>query len=282
MAERPPDFSFAGKADISSAQIFGPDVSCDSILGGSLKLLQPLKGHRAGTDAILLAAAAPAEVCGLALDAGAGVGTVGLSLAARCPSLNLGLIENDPKVAALATANLSMNGFAGRGRVYEVDILSAGSRRASGLSDGMAELVLTNPPFADPTRVRASPFAGKRSAHVMMPRDEPRNGGQAGSDPLTLWIRACLALLSPGGIFVMIHRPEALREILVAFGHRIGGVSILPVHPQKDKVANRILIRGKKGSRAPLAMAPPLVLQDEGRFTPRIEAIHRGEALFDW
>jgi len=261
---------------ISHAEMSSPDVSCDCILGGSLKLCQPIKGHRAGTDAILLAAAAPAEINGLALDAGAGVGTAGLILALRCPSLCLGLIENDPQMAALAATNLLMNDFAGRGRVYEADILSAGSRRSFGLSPEMAQLVITNPPYADPDRVRASPQSAKRSAHIMP------GAGKNGADPLTVWVRACLALLAPGGTFVMIHRPEALPNILAAFGKRVGGVSIMPVHPQKDKEANRILLRGKKGSRAPLALAPALILQEQGKFTPQTEAIHRGEALLSW
>jgi hypothetical protein len=29
-------------------------------------------------------------------------------------------------------------------------------------------------------------------------------------------------------------------------------------------------------------MAPALVLQEQGRFTPLAEAIHRGTALIDW
>ncbi len=80
----------------------------------------------------------------------------------------------------------------------------------------------------------------------------------------------------------MIHRPEALPGILAAAGHRIGGMCILPVHAMRDKPASRILVRGQKGSRAPFSLAPALILQEQGRFTPRAEALHRGEALIDW
>jgi tRNA1(Val) A37 N6-methylase TrmN6 len=136
---------------------------------------------------------------------------------------------------------------------------------------------MTNPPFADPDRSRTSPVAGKRSAHVM-----PKLDGQTGPDRLAAWIQASLALLAPGGTFLMIHRSDALPDILAAFGRRIGAVRILPIHPQKGREANRILVRGKKGSRAPLSLAPGLVLQDQGRFTPLAEAIHHGDALIDW
>ncbi len=257
----------------SHAPAADAEMTRDAILGGRLNLYQPRKGHRAGTDAVLLAAAAPEHVSGLALDAGAGVGTAGLILALRCPQANLGLIENDPRAAALAKDNLAQNGLAGRGTVYEADIFSGASRRAASLAPGQASLVLTNPPYDDPERTRHSPDAGKCSAHVM-----PKSG----TDMLAAWIRACLALLAPGGVFLMIHRPEALPDILTACGQRIGAVTVLPIHPQKDKAANRILLRGKKGSRAPFALAPGLILQEEGRFTPLAEAIHRGDALIDW
>jgi tRNA1(Val) A37 N6-methylase TrmN6 len=41
-------------------------------------------------------------------------------------------------------------------------------------------------------------------------------------------------------------------------------------------------VRGKKGSRAPLAIAPPLLLHDRKRFTPAADAIHRGAAMIEW
>jgi tRNA1(Val) A37 N6-methylase TrmN6 len=80
----------------------------------------------------------------------------------------------------------------------------------------------------------------------------------------------------------MIHRPEALPDILAAAENRIGGVAALPIHSLKDKPASRILVHGKKGSRAPFSLAPALVLQEQGRFTPQAEALHRGEAIISW
>ena len=101
--------------------------------------------------------------------------------------------------------------------------------------------------------------------------------------PLEAWIVASLALLAPGGRFVMIHRPEALSAILAAIGRRLGGVALLAVHPRAEQSAHRLLVAGVKGSKAPLRIAPPLVLhQASGAFTARAEAIHRGEAMIDW
>ncbi|MGA3303008.1 MAG: methyltransferase [Methylovirgula sp.] len=248
-----------------------PPVSDDGFLGGQLRLTQPREGHRAGSDAILLAAAAPADVAGLALDVGSGVGSAGLALAALRPGLRFRLVENDLMLAALAGENIERNDLAERGSVYRCDALDRASRQAVGLEDGSASLVITNPPFFEEGRVRHSSDSGKRSAHVM---------GE-GAD-LGAWVLACLALLAEGGILTMIHRPESLPAILVALGRRAGDIALKPIQPHADKSATRILLRARKSRRGPLGIAPALILHDAERFTPESAALHRGAALIKW
>ena len=81
----------------------------------------------------------------------------------------------------------------------------------------------------------------------------------------------------------MIHRPEALSAILAAIGDRLGALAVLPVHPTQSASAHRLLVAGVKGSKAPLRLAPGLVLHGaDGRLTPEADALHRGQALIDW
>lgn len=248
-------------------------IVTDAFLGGRLRLRQPDKGHRAGTDAVLLAAAAPADFSGFALDVGAGVGAAGLALALERPASRIGLVENDAFAAALARENLALNGMAGRGLVFEADVLSPPCRRAAGLYDECAGLVISNPPFMDPGRARLSPEPGKRRAHAMQ---------MEGPAALAAWIAASLALVAPGGVFILIHRPDALPVILESLTKRAGGIVILPVHPRREAPAVRILVRGKKGSRAPTSIAPSLVLHEGLAFTEAAETIHQGAATIDW
>lgn len=238
--------------------------------GGRLSLRQARRGHRAGTDAVLLAAATPASASGLVLDAGAGVGAVGLCAALRAPGARVGLVEIEPEACALARANVAANDLSERVVVLEADLLLAPSRRAAGLQDESASLVLTNPPFLDPSRTRVSPDPARARAHVSV----------VGLGP---WVRACLALLAPGGTLVMIHRADALVQCLESVASRLGGLAVLPVQPREGEAAVRILLRGVKGSKAPLALLPPLVLHAvNGAFTPLAEAIHRGESGLPW
>lgn len=250
-----------------------PRLEADAFLGGRLRLHQPAEGHRCGTDAVLLASAAPADFSGDAVDAGSGVGAAGLALAIMRPCLRIGLLENDPLLAGLARANIHENDLIDRGYVAEADLLSPASRRGAGLIDGCAGLVISNPPFLDPGRARLSPDAQKRRAHVMP---------MAGPPAIAAWIAAALALLAPGGLIILIHRPDALPVIIETLHSRTGGITVLPVYPRRETGAVRILVRGKKGSRAPMAIAPPLILHDGNGFTPAAEAIHRGALLIDW
>lgn len=244
--------------------------AADGFLGGRLRLRQTPRGHRAGTDAVLLAAATPAETRGLILDIGAGTGAVGLAAALLAPAATVGLVETAPLACALARENIAANGLTARATVFETDLLSSSARRASGLENESAELVLTNPPYLSAGRARVSPDPAKALAHVSATGLEP-------------WTRACLALLRPGGIFVLIHRADALQDGLASVGSKLGGLAVLPVAAQEGRPATRILLRGVKGSKAPLALLPPLILHGaDGKFTAEAEAIHRGERGLPW
>src|SRR5271155_4727093 len=81
------------------------DVTEDAFLGGRLRLRQPKTGHRAGHDAMLLAAATPAQAGDRVVDLGAGVGAAGLAVASRVAGIELVLVEIDSELAALARGN---------------------------------------------------------------------------------------------------------------------------------------------------------------------------------
>ena len=184
---------------------------------------------------------------GRIVDVGAGVGAVGLALAKRSVLASVDLVEVDPELAQLAESNAARNGLQARTRVLRLDALNSTERREARLAES-ANCVVTNPPFFDARAVRASPHEGKARAHVL---------AHAG---LADWIQASLAMLAPGGRFVMIHRPDALGVILAAIGSRLGSLALLPVHPAIGASAHRLLVSGVKGSKAPLRLAPGLIL----------------------
>lgn len=220
----------------------------DAVLGGRLLLRQPAHGHRVGHDALLLAAFTPQDRR-TAVDLGAGVGSAGLAFLARVPQASATLVEIDPSLAALAAENADANGLAGRTRVVTADVGAIARPAGPPVPEaGAADLVMTNPPFNADKHHRTSPHGPRARAHM----------AQAGL--LEAWVRAADRCLAARGMLCLIHRPEALAEILGALGPRFGAAEILPVHPRADRPAVRVLVRAVKGRRTPPVILPGLVL----------------------
>ena len=83
-----------------------------------------------------------------------------------------------------------------------------------------------------------------------------------------------------GASFTIVHRPDALPEVLAALERRFGNVTILPLHGREHQPASRLLIQARKGSRARLQILPGKVMHvaDSHAFTPEFDAILRGGA----
>ena len=240
-------------------------ITQDAFFVGRLTLLQPAKGHRAGTDAVLLAAAVPPESRRIA-DLGAASGAVGLGAALYNPEASITLIERDPALVALARKNTLLNHVQARAVVREVDAFRLGAE--ADLREAF-DCVLSNPPFFDARSIRVSTTPGRASAHVL-------------DGTLDDWVKNAVTILAPKGRLIMIHRADMLEEILATFQRRLGETRLRFVHPDAESPAIRVLISGKKGSRAPLAILPPLVLhRTDGRFLEEAAAIHTGEARLD-
>jgi tRNA1(Val) A37 N6-methylase TrmN6 len=245
-------------------------ITEDAVLGGRLRLRQPKRGHRVGHDAILLAAACPARSGDKVVDLGAGVGAAGLAVAVRVPGAAVTLVEIDAKLAALADENVGLNGLEGRARAVTLDVAApARAFATAGLVADSTTAVLMNPPFNDPARQRASPDATRALAHAA-----PRS-------LLGPWVKTATRLLRARGTLTLIWRADGLADVLAALAPAFGALAVTPVHPAADKPAIRILVTAVKGSRAALALLPPLVLADaSARPTAAAEALLRdGAAL---
>jgi tRNA1(Val) A37 N6-methylase TrmN6 len=242
-------------------------VSDDAVLGGRLVLRQPLKGHRVGHDAILLAAACAAHPGEHLVDLGSGVGAAGLAVAHRVKDLAVSLVEIDSKLVVLARDNIARNGFSDGIRAVCLDVAAAPSAFAAAkLKPGSADRVLMNPPFN--TVQKPSPDRGRRLAHT------------ATDDTLATWLATAARLLRPGGTVTLIWRADGLGEALTVLAADFGAVAVLPVHPKPDAAAIRVLIRAVKASRAPLALLPGFILADaSARPTAEAEKVLREGAV---
>jgi tRNA1(Val) A37 N6-methylase TrmN6 len=244
-----------------------PEVTEDAFLGGKLRLRQPKSGHRAGHDAMLLAAATPARSGDRVVDLGAGVGAAGLAVAKRVAGIGLVLVEIDPALAALARGNAASNGIAAE--TILLDVTSAADTfAAAGLSPDSVDVVLMNPPFNDPSRHQTSPNKAREIAHV------------AAVTTLESWVHAGRRVLRSGGVLTLIWRAEGLGEVLAALGRGFGSLTILPVHGDARSPAIRILVRAVKGGKAPVRIIAALVLNNESAVpNKQVEDILAGKGV---
>ncbi|GGA77055.1 methyltransferase [Brucella endophytica] len=242
----------------------------DAFHRGAFHLVQPsMKGHRAGVDAMILASAVPDGFSGRLVDLGAGAGAAGLAVAAQCPSAHVTLVERSAFMAGFARKTLGhpLNaGVSARATLIEADVTLTGrARNAAGLADNAFDFAIMNPPF-NAEADRRTPDTVKAEAHVM------------GKDMFEQWIRTAAAIVRPAGGIAIIARPVSIGEMLAALSGRFGALTLVPIQPRPDEAAIRIVVRGVRGSRAKLTLAPALVLHGPSGngFTERADAINNG------
>ncbi len=250
----------------------------DGFLGGKLTLRQPEKGFRAGSDAVLLAAAVNIGATESLLDVGCGVGTAGLCVKYRVPDCRLWGIEFQQELAAAARENARRNHLGRNLTIIDADICQRAQFKAhtgpsgrSFLSEGF-DHVISNPPFYADGQAQASPSDVKSRAHI------------EGEADLAFWIAFCIARIKPKGCFTLIHRTDRLPEILCEMGRGCGSLTIIPLWPNAAVPAKRVIVQGIKSDRGPALLQSGLTLHEpDGRPTLLSEKILRdGAALTDF
>jgi tRNA1(Val) A37 N6-methylase TrmN6 len=255
---------------LSARAEFPAKTSRNAFLDGRLTILQPESGPRTAIDALFLAAAVPA-LAGKAqrvLEAGMGTGVASLAICARIEDARIIGVEVQPELAALARENARLNAFEDRCRIIEADITGGAQElEDAGLVRESFDHVAANPPFFTQGEVREGSDPSIARAYI------------AQDGYLDKWVRFLTSMAAPRGTVTIIHRAEALGELLALFEGRFGGVLVYPLFPKEGVPAKRVLVQGVKGSRAPLELLPGMVLHAaDGSYTKQAETILRGGA----
>ena len=232
----------------------------DELWPGGPRFIQREPVFKLGTDAVLLAHFAHAARQKRAVDLGSGGGVLAVLLADRAPSLQIDCVDIQPEAVALTAENARLNGFEDHIHPRLADIRAL----AGVLPAGGYDLAVANPPYFPVG-------SGKRAQG---------GAGDAREEALCTLGELCGAaayLLTWGGRFALVHRPERLSELLVAMHtagiepKRLRTVALTPV-----RAPNLILVEGRRGGNPGLTMEPPLVLQGpDGGESAEIKAIYR-------
>jgi tRNA1Val (adenine37-N6)-methyltransferase len=232
------------------------------LLDGRVNYVQPRRGFRSGIEPVLLAAAIPARPGSCVLEAGSGAGATLLCLAARVAGVRGLGVEQDPALVALSRLNAAANNWPDL-RFIAADIASVPVQDTF-------DHACANPPYH-------------------------RAGGTPSSDPsreaakrappglLTVWAAALARPLRPRGTLTFILPPAMLPEAAAAFvAAGCAPTTMLPLWSQPRRPAKLLLLRGVKGSKAPLEILRGLTLHaPDGTFTGEVDAILRGGAALD-
>ena len=229
----------------------------DTFLDGRVTVTQPDSGFRSGLDAVMLAAAVPALAGQRLLELGSGAGTAALCLEARVPGIDVTGVELDAALAELAAQNAAANGSKARFVAADIFALPPELKRDF-------DHVFCNPPFHGAGQVSPDPA---RATALM-------DGGR-----LADWLTVGLQRTVSGGFFTAILRADRLNQALAALPEQ--GVCAFPLLPHAGEAPKRVIVQARKGSHAPFALLPGLVLhQPDGSWTSETDTVlRRGGAL---
>ncbi len=235
----------------------------DYLLDKKVKILQPVDGYRASTDAVFLSSLIEENKVKKGdsiLDVGSGTGAVSLCLAARLgkKEVKLSGLDIQEELVQLSNQSAAANGFAEFLSYRVIDI-----RQKTGLVPGSFNFVVTNPPYSD--HDMPSPNKSKKLAHNHQDFD------------LTGWLSFCLKMLRPKGRLLLINRTEAINEILSALHNKAGNIHILPIYSKQGQEAKRIAVIAEKGAKGITKILPPFYTHNEdGSYTAKAQSLLRG------
>lgn len=206
-----------------------------TLMGGRVRLWRGR--YNPTSDAVWLAAMAADTRAQTVLDTGVGTGGAALCLMANNPDAVVTGMDISPEMLAECGANAELNG-----RVIELIKADITTWRTNRTFD----LVITNPPYFKGT-------PAKHNAHH--------------NADLGLWTRKCLARVKPRGTFVIVVDAAAAATIIAQMAEKCGDIEIMPLFGAR-KTAERVLLRGRLGTRGPtlihagLSMNTDAVLRD--------------------
>lgn len=242
------------------------DTTDDTLLGGRVRVRQPRKGYRVGLEAPLLAAFGleePRKPPRHVVDLGAGVGSVGLCASYFSPKTRVSLVEDEPETARLAAHNVVDNGLAERAAVIPASVADA----VEVLGKGVADLVLTNPPWFDED-------AG------FVPTDERRRRARTlGAAGVTPFLVTGRQLLARGGRLAIAFPAPSLVALL-------GSLAIAGLVPKRMRFlhgratanADVVFVEAMPAKPGGLRIYPPWSVRTATEaYAPDIAAILQGE-----
>jgi tRNA1Val (adenine37-N6)-methyltransferase len=244
----------------NKALLIRKDETLDDLIIGGLKLIQSRDGYRFSLDAVLVSFFPNLKKVNTVVDLGTGNGVIPLLLSARAPHLKITGIEIQDNMVDRARRGIKHNRMEKRIEIIQEDIRQIEKT----LNRGIAELVISNPPFWK---------QGEGRLNINQEAAAARHEIYAGIEDI---IRAAAYILKPGGNLCIIHRADRLIEIIRLFTHnKLGIKRIRMVHSFIDREAKMVLIEAQKARTGETIILPPLIIyENTGEYRNELKKIY--------
>lgn len=225
-----------------------------------LKIIQNPKWFCFGIDAVLLADFAKTRRKDKVADLGTGNGIIPLLMYGRYEPVHITGVEIQSEVVEMARRSIKLNNLEDRIDIFEGDIKSCYKE----LDAGRFDVVVSNPPYK------------KADTGLLSPLDQKAISRSEVLIDIDSLARSAYMLLKNGGRFCMIHRPERLKDIILALEkNRFNPKRIRFVQPNYDKAPTMVLVEAAKNGGDYLKVETPLyVYNTDGTYSDEINTIY--------
>ena len=235
----------------------------DDLQRNGLFIIQDPKRFCFGMDAVLLSGFAGEHYAGKkgrALDLCTGNGIIPLLLSAKTDAEYIAGMEIQHEIADMAERSVEMNALSEKIKILECDI-----REAAEYTEAASfNMVTVNPPYF------------KAGHGIINPEDTRTLARHEIACTLEDVLDAASMALKDGGFFYMVHRPQRLADVICGMREALLEPKALKlVYPRIDSQPSMILIEGRKGAGAELAVEPPLIIYGrDGKYTEEMYTIY--------
>ena len=233
----------------------------DDLHRNGLKIIQNPKGFCFGMDAVLLSAFAQVHKGQRVLDLCSGNGIIPILLSAKTAGEHFTGLEIQQQAADMALRSVDFNGIGDR-----VSIVCGDLRDKDVFAPASFEVVTCNPPYMAKNDGKIS-----HDQALAIARHEIECGLDDVAEAASRW-------LVPRGTFYMVHRPQRLADIILAFDrHGLVPKVLRFVQSKVGKPPNLVLIKATKGGGQQLKVNAPLIIYgDDGEYTAEVRGMYYG------
>ncbi len=234
------------------------NTTCDELLNGKLKLIQPKQGPRVNLDTVLLASWVRFRARhNNYIELGCAAGAVTIMLAQRNLKINITGVDIQEDLIMLARENLSLNNFNDSERIK---FIAGDLRDKKILPEQFFDAAIMNPPYTSNKHGRASGNKSRMTARI-----------DDNCTPEDL-ARAVYRILKSRGRFFTVFKSERMAEFLaVMIKFKLMPKRIKFIFPKHGSDSNIFLCEFIKDGGEILEIMPPMfVYNSDGSYTEEL------------